>query len=361
MRVASPSVYPLAAGSEIGGEVHEVELLRRLPAHGVELALALPAGRGHAHDGVPAGWRIDTVRDVRRAPWPLAPAVFVPWLRRTPSDLLRGGSVRFAGPSLLLERRRTGRPVVLHHHHLEPRWARVELALLRAADAVVTVSERGGRALVAGGVAARRVHVVPNGVTAPPGRDPWPEAWPGGPGLRALFLGRLEARKGPDLALAAAAASGVRLVIAGDGPLRHALAGRGATLLGRVSEEDKWRLLDAADVVLLPSALEGFGLVAAEAQVRGVPVIARAGTGVEEVVVHGETGLLVDGEAGWAAALTAVADPLAREEMGRAAARRAARFSWDAATARLAAVYAEVASSRGRISSRSRSRIASGR
>lgn len=358
MRIASPSVYPLAPGSEIGGEVHEVELLRRLPGHGVELALALPGG--HGWSAPPPGWRVDTVRDVRRAPWPLAPAVFGPWLRRTPAALLRGSSVRFAGPSLLLERRRSGRPVVLHHHHLEPRWERVELALLRAADAVATVSEHGRRALIAGGVASARISVIPNGVAAPAARDPWPQAWPSGPGLRLLHLGRLEARKQPAVALAVAAAAGGRLVLAGDGPLRDELTGRGATLLGRVSEEDKWRLLDAADVLLVPSALEGFGLVAAEAQARGVPVVARAGTGVEDVVRHGETGLLVDDD-GWAAALGALADPATRGRMGAAATLHAARFSWDASAARLAALYAEVASSRGSTSSRRRSRIASGR
>ncbi len=340
MRVASPSVYRLTPGSEVGGEVHEVELLKRLPEHGVELALALPAGHGWA--APPSGWRVDTVRDPRRAPWPLAPAVFLPWLRRARADLLRGGSVRFAGPSLLLERRRSGRPVILHHHHLEPRWAKVELALLRAADAVVTVSGHGRRALIAGGVAPARVHVIANGVLAPAGRDPWPEAWPPGEGLRLLHLGRLETRKRPDIALAVAAAAGGRLVLAGDGPLRDELSDRGATLLGRVSEQDKWRLLDAADVLLVPSALEGFGLVAAEAQARGVPVVARAGTGVGEVVRHGETGLLVDGDEDWAAALAALADPATRERLGRAAALHAARFSWDAAAARLAELYREV-------------------
>jgi len=322
VRVASPSVYRLTPGSEVGGEVHEVELLKRLPEHGVELALALPAGHGWA--APPSGWRVDTVRDPRRAPWPLAPAVFLPWLRRARADLLRGGSV------------------VLHHHHLEPRWAKVELALLRAADAVVTVSGHGRRALIAGGVAPARVHVIANGVLAPAGRDPWPTAWPAGDGLRLLHLGRLEARKRPDIALAVAAAAGGRLVLAGDGPLRDELSDRGATLLGRVSEQDKWRLLDAADVLLVPSALEGFGLVAAEAQARGVPVVARAGTGVGEVVRHGETGLLVDGDEDWAAALAALADPATRERLGRAAAVHAARFSWDAAAARLAELYREV-------------------
>ena len=62
---------------------------------------------------------------------------------------------------------------------------------------------------------------------------------------------------------------------------------------GRVSEEDKWRLYDSADVLLFGSTLEGFGLVVAEAQSRGVPVIAAEGTATREALADGESGLLV--------------------------------------------------------------------
>ena len=64
-------------------------------------------------------------------------------------------------------------------------------------------------------------------------------------------------------------------------------------LVGRVSEEDKWRLYDSADVLLFGSTLEGFGLVVAEAQSRGVPVIAAEGTATREALADGESGLLV--------------------------------------------------------------------
>lgn len=289
----------------------------------------------------------------------------MPWLlsRMRPGavDLLRGGSVRYAGPSLFAAHRlaRSDLPIVLHHHHLEPRWTRVELALLRAADAVVAVSEHAAARLAEGGVERARVHVIPNGVSAPEERDPWPEAWPDAPGPRLLVLGRLEERKRPGFALAVLRAldAPARLVIAGDGPLRPDLErqarGLPVAFTGRVSGRDKWRLLDAADALLFPSVLEGFGIVAAEALVRGVPVVGERGTAVEEIVRDGETGgLATGGEREWAAAVRAV---LAR---GRIA---PVRFSWDVAADRLAALYADVASSRGRTSSRSRRPTASGR
>ena len=49
------------------------------------------------------------------------------------------------------------------------------------------------------------------------------------------------------------------LVIAGEGPLADRLGGDGVRLVGRVSEEDKWRLYDSADVLLFGSTLEGSG------------------------------------------------------------------------------------------------------
>jgi glycosyltransferase involved in cell wall biosynthesis len=264
-------------------------------------------------------------------------------LRRRRVDLLRGHSVRHTGPALLLGRRLARRrvPVVLHHHHLYPRWAWLEAAIARRADAVVTVSEHARDELVARGVPAGRVHVVVEGVATPPATGGWPEAWPGD-GLRLLYVGRLEARKRPDLAVAAMRAAGVpaSLVIAGEGPLAPELGGEGVRLVGRVSETDKWRLYDSADLLLFGSTLEGFGLVVAEAQSRGVPVIAAAGTATREALADGESGLLVPPTAdAFGAAIRKLADDDRRAAMSARAREVARRFDWDACAAGVAAVY----------------------
>jgi glycosyltransferase involved in cell wall biosynthesis len=107
-----------------------------------------------------------------------------------------------------------------------------------------------------------------------------------------------------------------------------------------VSEEDKWRLYDSADVLLFGSTLEGFGLVIAEAQSRGVPVIAAAGTATREALVDGETGLLVPPDAAsFAAALRELADDGRRAAMSERARAFARRFDWDQCAAGVAAVY----------------------
>jgi glycosyltransferase involved in cell wall biosynthesis len=236
---------------------------------------------------------------------------------------------------------------VLHHHHLDPRWARLEAAIARRADAVVTVSEHSRRSLVAAGVPDSRVHVVLEGIGTPPATAGRPDAWPG-PGLRLLHLGRLEERKRPGLAidtLAVLRRSGVdaSLVLAGEGP-QSALAARAAGLpvrfVGRVSEADKWRLYDSADVLLFGSTLEGFGLVVAEAQSRGVPVVAAAGTATAEALEDGRSGLLAPPVAeAFAARVRELADEPRRAAMGEHAREFARRFDCDVCAAGVADLY----------------------
>jgi D-inositol-3-phosphate glycosyltransferase len=98
----------------------------------------------------------------------------------------------------------------------------------------------------------------------------------------------------------------------------------------------------AADLCLVPSRSESFGLVALEAAACGVPVVASAVGGLTTLVAHGETGYLVEGRDPVAlAAPTAgiLADPGLAASMARAASRRAAGYTWTAAAARLRRLY----------------------
>jgi glycosyltransferase involved in cell wall biosynthesis len=361
LRVAGPEYYRLAVGSDIGGEVYERMLLERLPDHRIELAVGVP--RDHCAGGLPAGVRLDVLSHRLGLHWVAAPCVFVPYvlrlLRDGRVDLLRAGSVRHVGPSLLLARAlaRSRVPVVIHHHHFFPRWRRLEAAILRRADAVLTVSEFSRAELIAAGVSDHRIHVVADGISRPPRTEGWPQAWPAGDGLRLLELGRLEPRKRPELgidALAALRRTGIAasLVIAGDGPQRAELVQRAAAagvgdwvrVIGRVSEQQKWQLLDSADALLFGSTLEGFGLVVAEAQSRGVPVVAAAGTATAEAMDPGHSGFLVAAESSaFAAALAELTDPDRRACVGAAAERFAQRFDWDGCAEQVAAVYRQVA------------------
>jgi D-inositol-3-phosphate glycosyltransferase len=98
----------------------------------------------------------------------------------------------------------------------------------------------------------------------------------------------------------------------------------------------------AADVVVVPSHSESFGLVAVEAQACGTPVVAAAVGGLRTAVADGVSGLLVDGHnpGDYASAITRiVAHAALRSEFSRGARMHAASFGWAATTAGLMTSY----------------------
>ena len=101
----------------------------------------------------------------------------------------------------------------------------------------------------------------------------------------------------------------------------------------------------AADVVLVPSRSESFGLVALEAQACGAPVVAASAGGLRFVVRDGESGFLIEDhepERYARAVLRILRDrPLAARLSGGALAQ-AGRFTWDATVAEIQEVYREV-------------------
>ncbi|MGH7643758.1 MAG: glycosyltransferase [Candidatus Dormibacteria bacterium] len=171
-----------------------------------------------------------------------------------------------------------------------------------------------------------------------------------------LFAGRLEPLKGPDTLLDAFAIlvkrdvvrAPVQLLFVGDDSSDGAQVDQRGMLEARVRElglsdrvcflgarpQDRLALLYClADVVVVPSHTESFGLVALEAQACGTPVVAASVGGLRDVVVHGRTGYLVEGHnpADYATAIARVlATPPGEERrMGQAAWRRAQSFTWE--------------------------------
>jgi glycosyltransferase involved in cell wall biosynthesis len=144
----------------------------------------------------------------------------------------------------------------------------------------------------------------------------------------------------------------VRFVTLGQGPLadelaaRHQRSGLGDRFLLLGYRDDPVRIAAAGDLACLSSVAEGFPLALVEAAVLGLPTVATDVGGVPEVVVDGETGVLVP--AGrpdlLAEAIVALAsDPERRRELGAAAARRGRSISIRAAVGRCEAIYAQVA------------------
>jgi glycosyltransferase involved in cell wall biosynthesis len=207
----------------------------------------------------------------------------------------------------------------------------------------LTVSASTAEALERMGVGRERIRQICNGVEEP---DP---LTPRSPEPLFLALGRLTDYKRLDLLLRlwdrVRHVTGGRLVIAGDGPERsrlEALAGPGVEFTGRVSEQEKHRLLCSAWLLMHPALIEGWGIVVAEAAIRGTPAVAFDVPGLRDSVVHGETGMLTRTEGQFASAWASLAiDGRRREELGRAARTRALRLHWSAAVEGFAKVADE--------------------
>jgi D-inositol-3-phosphate glycosyltransferase len=168
-----------------------------------------------------------------------------------------------------------------------------------------------------------------------------------------LFVGRIQPLKAPDMLVRAAAEMirvepGLRrkltVVVCGGASgngmaepaaLRLLAAGLGVDDVVRfidpVPPDELGQLYRAADVTVVPSHNESFGLVAVESQACGTPVVAAAVGGLRTAVADGVSGVLVDRHdpAEYARVLgRLLAEPRYRAALGRGGVRHAARFSW---------------------------------
>ncbi|MFD8531289.1 D-inositol-3-phosphate glycosyltransferase [Streptosporangium canum] len=180
-----------------------------------------------------------------------------------------------------------------------------------------------------------------------------------------LFVGRVQPLKAPDVLLRAAARMLIddpslrsRLVVvcvggpSGNGLARPSYLTDVAVSLGIpdvvriVPPAPQHELADwyrAADVTVVPSHNESFGLVALESQACGTPVAAASVGGLRTAVADGVSGVLVEGHdpQDWARVLSRFVNrPAWRDALSEGAVTQAAAFGWSATAARLAEVYA---------------------
>lgn len=237
-----------------------------------------------------------------------------------------------------------------------------ERALTRRTDRVVAITDALARFSVEQvGLPREKVEVVHYGL------DELPAAWGAGAeppdGRYLLAIARLTEQKGLDVAVRALAGlpADVHLAALGEGPERprlEALAeelGVADRLLlpGRVGDVAAW--LRRATLLVHPVRWEGFGLALLEAMLAAKPVVASAVSSIPEIVVDGETGVLVpadDPQALAQALLELLQDPERGERLGAAGRERAlAEFSVDRMASGTLAAYERALSGRRSASS----------
>jgi len=388
VRVAIVSPYALDV---VGGvQAHVLSLadaLRRAgdevlvlgPTAGVVTKLRTPHGgpvRG-------VGRTVAVPANGSRAPvalGPLAAARTRDLLRRAAPDVVHVHEplVPVVGPAAVLG---TGAPRVLTFHATAeggtlPRLyrsvrvpARAVVARAHALTAVSPVAAAFHAQML--GIDPARITIVPNGVDVARFADAadalhTADALAAGRtsgrtrdgGARLVFLGRLEHRKGADVAvrafrMLAAERAGLRMRVLGDGPLRATIERLAADapsdvaarleLAGRADPAHLPRLLADADVAVLPSrGGESFGIVLLEAMAAGVPIVASDIPGYRAVARDGREALLVapDDPCALADAIARVLDDATLADRLRSAGRaRAAEHDWEAVAARTREVY----------------------
>jgi D-inositol-3-phosphate glycosyltransferase len=284
-----------------------------------------------------------------------------------------------------LARARWGSPVV-HSFHTLGRVKNLRLAdgdepepptrlageerVVATADCLLAPTPVEARQLVElYGAAPAKVRVVPYGVDQgrfQPGDRAAARAALGVRRQHVLaFVGRLQPHKAPDLAVLALAALAARrpdldaelLVVGGasgngggePARLRRLAAEQGVAdrvrFLGPQPHDRLATVYRAADLLLVPSWSESFGLVALEAQACGTPVVAAGVGGLAHAVGDGTTGVLVAtrSPADWAdAAAALLASPRRLQAMGSAAARFAGAHGWDRTAAGVLDVYGDL-------------------
>ena len=202
-----------------------------------------------------------------------------------------------------------GRKTVIHLHGGEfGVWFDEELAgrkrdeiktLFSSVDAVIVLSEEWEEWMRSRGFAPKRLVVMHNAVPVPR-RSCSPCSHQG-----VLFLGRLDARKSPDVLLRASRAMleqhpDAKLVFGGDGyPERYEALARELGIvercefLGWITGDDKERLFERAGVYCLPSKNEGMPMSVLEAMAHGVPTIATPVGGMPQVIEDGVNGYMM--------------------------------------------------------------------
>lgn len=214
-------------------------------------------------------------------------------------------------PAGLVAKEATGKPLIVHIHATEfdrsggqgvdQRVYDVEREGMQKADAVIAVSNLTKSIIVTKyGIPESKIEVIHNGVNEIIGGNvdinltALKEEY-----KLVLFVGRLTIQKGPDIFLKVAREvlahyEKVIFIVAGSGDMKEQLINEAAALgisdrvifTGFMRDESLRKLFSSADLFVMPSVSEPFGITALESLISGTPVLVSKQSGASEVVIH---------------------------------------------------------------------------
>ncbi len=262
-------------------------------------------------------------------------------------------------------KRVSGKPLVVHVHATEfDRTAghpnqyiyEEERRGLHAADCIIAVSQHTKNVIVEHyGIDASRVAVVHNGIDMADHRRSLPPALDN---IRhhgkkiVLFVGRITIQKGPDYFIKVAKRvleydKNVLFVISGAGDMEHQIIKLASNMglsdsivfAGFVRGDDLMKLYRAADLYVMPSVSEPFGLTALEALANGTPILVSKQSGVSEVLTHALKSDFWDIDDMADKIINVVGSKGLQETLGELGSKDVEHVTWESAAGKCVSIY----------------------
>lgn len=312
--ICSPQLG-ISPESNSGGEVYDREVLTHLARLGVKIQTLLPKNRNY-----PKSANLNVSFTPIQPMFP--PYIFnffvLPYLIKTYKkqkfDILRVHSPYFVGPAALLFKYfHPSIPLVASYLHLEEKsllQPLIDKFAIKKFDRIITISNFTKKEIRKRyKISLRKITVAYPGIEEkfkPQEKNRYlTEKYNLKNKKVLLFLGGLKQRKNPLFLLNVFRKINDKqaiLLIAGDGPLKNKLIQKAKNLglankvifTGFVPEENKVKFYNLADIVLLPSEKEGFGMIVAEAGACGKPVIVSDNSSLPEIIKNNKTGFLAE-------------------------------------------------------------------
>jgi glycogen synthase len=229
-----------------------------------------------------------------------------------------------------------------------------------SAEAVLVITPRLYRLLLADGVDENRVHLIPPGVNSSLFEGTFEDPFSGVGKPRVLFVGRLAAQKGVGTLIEAAGLlehPSAQVLLVGDGPERKALERESERLgvadrlhfVGFFAHDRLPAVLAHADLLVLPSLYEELGTVLLEAMQAALPIVASKTGGIPDVIEDGVNGILVppgEPEALAHAINRLLAERNLARRLSEGAQERVKDYDWGVLAERVLRVYQGVSAGR---------------